>query len=196
MESAQPVSPELQQDLHFVRSAVERGEHPEGPPLVYWLWGIITLVGFSLIDYAPRWSGAYWAVMGPIGGIASWLMLRRILRRYGIVDPREAAREWLQWAGMAAVILLLGFDAGRGRIGGNTLGQLILLIVGYTYYMSYVRRGDRVMLAAGLMMAAGYVVLAFASSHVWTIMGLSVFAALAGGSTFAALTRKHGYAQG
>jgi hypothetical protein len=196
MEAAQSLPPELQQDLHFVRSAVERGAYHEGPPLIYWLWGLITLVGFSLIDYAPQWSGAYWAIAGPLGGVASWLMLRRILRRYGIADPREAAREWLQWVGMAAAILLLGFDAGRGRIGGNTLGQLILLIVGYTYYMSYVRRGDRVMLAGGLTMAAGYVVLAFASSHVWTIMGLSVFAALAGGSTFAALMRKHGHVQG
>src|SRR5206468_2942984 len=67
----------------------------------------------------PRWSGPYSAIAGPVGGVVSWFVLRRILRRHGIANPRETAREWLQWLGMAAVILLLGFDTGRGRIGGD-----------------------------------------------------------------------------
>jgi hypothetical protein len=192
VDSAPTVPPELQQDLHFVRTAVERGEHQEGPAAVYWLWGVITLVGFSMIDLAPQWTGLYWAVMGPLGGVLTWMMLRRVLRRHGVSNRRGMMQEWLAWGGMAVVILLLGFDAARARISGPVMGQLILLIVGYTYYLSYVRRGDRVMLAGGLVMIGGFVLLGFVSTHVWTILGICVFVALAGGSTFAGLTRnKH-----
>jgi hypothetical protein len=172
LPSADPgLVPDLRQDLQFVRAAIERGENHEGPAIIYWLWGVVTFFGFALNDYVPRWDGLYWAIVGPSAGVASWLILRRLLRRYGVSDRRETTREWLQWVGMAAAIVILGFDAHRSKIDGSTLGQLILLIVGYTYFLTYVRRGDRVMLASGLLMIGGSVAMVFVTSHMWTIMG-------------------------
>src|SRR5258708_11146372 len=122
MEHAQPVGGkvgnDVREDLEFVRAVVERGEHHEGPIVVYWLWGIVTFVGFAMNDFTPRWNGLYWAIAGPLAGVVTWLMMRRILRRFGISDRKESAREWLQWVGMAVVIVLLVFDAGRGKING------------------------------------------------------------------------------
>jgi len=199
VDQAQPatpnIGPDVRQDLQFVRAAVERGAHPEGPSIIYWLWGTVTLIGFALNDFAPpRWDGLYWAIIGPIAGVITWLIMRQILLRYGVADRKETTREWLQWVAMAACILLLVFDTSRGRIAGSTLGQLILLIVGYTYFLTYVRRGDRVMLIAGLTMAGGFVVMTFATTYIWTIMGVCVFLALAGGATIAELTRKRAQA--
>ena len=129
-------------------------------------------------------------IAGPIAGVATWLIVRRFLRRFGISDHKEMTREWMQWVAMAVAIVLLGLDAHWGKIDGSTLGQLILLIVGYTYFLTFVRRGDRVMLVSGLLMVAGSVAMVFVKSHIWTIMGIAVFVALAGGSTIAELTQK------
>ena len=194
MEHVQPAASgldsDVRQDLQFVRSVVERGEHQEGPVAVYWIWGVVTLFGFALNDYLPQWDGVYWLIAGPIAGVATWLILRRFLRRFGISHHKEMTREWLQWVAMAVAIVLLGLDAHWGKIDGSTLGQLILLIVGYTYFLTFVRRGDRVMLVSGLLMVAGSVAMVFVKSHIWTIMGIAVFVALAGGSTIAELTQK------
>jgi hypothetical protein len=194
LEQAQPAPHDLGKDLQFVRSAVERnrGDH-EGPMAVYWLWGAVTLIGFSLSDFAPQASGRYWALMGPLAGVATWLIMRRIMRRYGIADRKESVREWMQWIGMAAVIVLLSLDVGAGKFNGATLGQLIMLVVGYTYFLTYVRRGDVVMLVGGLAMVFGFVLLAYQQRYVWTTIGACVFVALAGGSTIAHLTRKRSH---
>src|SRR5437660_2864352 len=172
MEHAQPIAnsvgTDVREDLQFVRSVVERGEHQEGPTAVYWIWGVVTFIGFAMNDFAPRWDGLYWAVVGPLAGVATWLVVRRMLHRFGVADRKESVREWLQWVAMAVVIVLLAFDAGRGKIGGAVMGQLVLLVVGYTYFLTYVRRGDRVMLIAGLLMMAGFVALMFVTNYVWT----------------------------
>src|SRR2546430_6068499 len=148
---------DVRQYLQFVRSVVERGEHQEGPVAVYWIWSVVTLFGFAFNDYLPHWDGVYWLIAGPLAGVATWLIVRRFLRRFGISDHKEMTREWLQWVAMAVAIVLLGLDAHWGKIDGSTLGQLILLIVGYTYFLTFVRRGDRVMLVSGLLMVAGSV---------------------------------------
>src|SRR5881296_3074948 len=128
MEHAQPVGSQtgkdVSADLQFVRAIVERGEHHEGPTIVYWIWGIVTFFGFALNDVAPRWDGLYWAIVGPLAGVVTWIVMRRILRRYGVADRKESTREWMQWVGMAVVIVLLAFDASRGKIGGAVVGQL------------------------------------------------------------------------
>src|SRR5260370_36314394 len=99
MDQAQPatpnIGPDLRQDLQFVRAAVERGAHPEGPSIIYWLWGTVTLIGFALNDFAPpRWDGLYWAIVRPVAALISWLIIPRLLHRHRVDDRTETHRDW------------------------------------------------------------------------------------------------------
>src|SRR2546422_5529862 len=125
-------SQQLSQDLQFVKAAVERSRAPLfTPPSLGLLWGTITLVGFSLGDFYPPYSGLYWFFAGPLGGVASWFLGKRISRSYGELDRRQGMQELLHWTGMFVAILLLILPS-RG-IQPAAFGQLVLLIIAYSY---------------------------------------------------------------
>jgi hypothetical protein len=89
----------LQADLNYVRDALDRSGRPTSPASIYWLWAIIVLVGFPLVDFAPRLVAPYWIVMGPLGGVASGFLGYRFSRQLGQVDRRTGGRHALHWAG-------------------------------------------------------------------------------------------------
>ncbi|MYE54441.1 MAG: hypothetical protein F4X34_04500 [Chloroflexi bacterium] len=80
----------MKDDLAYVRGAVERTEGVHVPS-VYLMWAVISLIGFSMPDFIANgwlgWSysgiGWYWAVMGPVGFVASWLLSARAGDRAG-----------------------------------------------------------------------------------------------------------------
>src|SRR4051812_26253990 len=159
---------QLSDDLHYVRSAVERATLPAfTPPAIAFYWGLASLVGFSLCDFAPRYSGLFWLIAGPLGGVYSWLVGRSISKRLGQDMRGEGIREMWHWVGMGIAIVLLCFPAARGRIGGDVVGQIILLIVALTYFQAWVRRGDWVILVAAGFMVAGFIALNFVDRYAW-----------------------------
>jgi hypothetical protein len=178
-------SQQLSQDLQFVKDAMERSRAPAfTPPSMGLLWGTITLVGFSLGDFYPQYSGPDWAIAGPLGGVVSWMLGKRLSRMYGEMDRRQGMQELLHWSGMFVAILLLVFPA-RG-IAPAAFGQLVLLIIAFGYYLAFVRRGgDWVILAASACMLGGYIALTFVHRYVWTLTGVCVFLAFTLGSFLA-----------
>ena len=49
---------QMEQDLRYVRQAVDRrGRVVRGPFAIYYMWAVYVLVGYTLIDVAPRASG-------------------------------------------------------------------------------------------------------------------------------------------
>src|SRR5947207_12688669 len=96
MSEAQPVEGQfpgqLQEDLRFVREAVARREAAVRRPVaIYWVWAVYVLIGYSLIDLAPRYCGWFFLIAGVVGGVLSAALGRRSERRIGEQD-REAGR--------------------------------------------------------------------------------------------------------
>ncbi|HVF63971.1 MAG TPA: hypothetical protein VNE58_08255 [Casimicrobiaceae bacterium] len=80
-------------DLAFVADAVRRSDRADALPTIYVLWAAIIAIGFALPDFAPRWAGWYWLLVGPAGGLVSaWLGVRHGIRT-GIND-RELGRRY------------------------------------------------------------------------------------------------------
>src|SRR4051794_41981130 len=82
MSEAQPVEGQfqgqLQEDLRFVREAVAHREASARPPItIYWVWAVYVLVGYSMIDLAPRYCGWFFMIGGVVGGTLSTVLGRR-----------------------------------------------------------------------------------------------------------------------
>src|SRR5918996_2671510 len=86
---------QLEHDLRYVRSAVERADVDRTPRLLCFLWAAIGLVGFALADLRDAWVPVYWAVAGPVGFALSAAIGWRHSRRKGQTSAREAARHLL-----------------------------------------------------------------------------------------------------
>lgn len=171
---------QVQSDVNFVREVIARSEHSHGSPAsIYLLWAALILVGFPLVDFAPRYSGAFWMIAGPIGGLISFFLGRRASLKAGLIRKSEGVRYALHWMGLMGAILLLVlyFAFGRGTLSHDTFGQILLLLLAFAYFMAGVHL-DRPMLWAGLLMAAGYVTLIFVSAYTWTITGVVVAMAM------------------
>lgn len=166
---------QTQSDISFVREAIARSEDHRSPTAVFLLWAAIILVGFPLVDFAPRHSGLFWMIAGPIGGLISFVLGRRESLRFGVVRKSEGLRYTLHWMGLMGAILLLALYqlSGHGAFSDASFGQIILLIVAFAYFLAGVHL-DRPLLWAGLLMAGGYVVLLFVSTYAWTIIGVVV----------------------
>lgn len=172
-------SEQLKDDLHHVRTAVKRSDRElSGPPAISFLWAGIVLIGFALVDVRPEWSGLYWAIMAPLGFIASLILGWRHAQRIGEADRTEGARVAGHWFAMLAAIGLAVPLAIAGDLSGSVFGQLILLILAFGYLTAGLHF-DRWLLVAALVMVVGYATLFFISTYVWTLMGVAVAAALA-----------------
>jgi hypothetical protein len=54
----------LQKDLSYVRTVLDRAEAGENPAVIYFLWAAISFIGFAMIDYVPKLTGFYWMIAG------------------------------------------------------------------------------------------------------------------------------------
>ena len=56
---------EMSEDLRFVRQALDRRERSRNiPAFVAWTVAVYVVVGYTLIDVRPGWSGLFFAVGG------------------------------------------------------------------------------------------------------------------------------------
>lgn len=169
---------QMNDDLRFVRDAVERAERQSTPAAIYFLWAAIGLVGFALVDFRPHWVPAYWSVAGPGGFVASVALGWRHARRLGQFSAGEGQRHMLHWGGMLGAIALAVLMQINGLLSQDGLGAAILLLLALGYFEAGVHL-DRTFLWLGLLMAAGYVFVIFAWPYAWTIVGLIVAVAFA-----------------
>jgi hypothetical protein len=169
---------QTESDLRYVREVVQRAEDPRSPPSIYYFWAIVTLVGFSIVDYKPEYAGRFWMIAGPGGWLVTALLARSWSRKNGEMNFKLGARYGAHWAGLLGGIFLLLLGAVKGGWEMETAGQFILLILAMSYFFAGIHL-DRPLIWISLIMAIGYVVLFYVSGPIWTIMGVAVALGLA-----------------
>lgn len=168
---------QLKGDLHFVRAVVETADRDRSPTSIYFLWAILSLCGFALVDFRQTWVSSYWGVAGPAGFVASAYLGWRHARRTGQVTASAGSRYLLHWDGMLTAIFLAVLMSISGLLRWDGLGPAILLILALSYFQAGVHL-DRALLWIGLLMGASYVFVIFVSGYAWTVVGVVLATAL------------------
>ncbi len=169
---------QLKSDLGYIAEAVRKSDRATSPSSIYLLWAAIVLLGFALIDFAPRYEGVYWTVLGPLGLLASALLGWRYSLRLGQVRRDLGVRYSFHFLGMMAIIFLAVPLGVTGAVAWSAMSKLFLLILALAYFLAGIHL-ERPLLWISFVMVAGYVALFFISVYGWTIVGVMVAIALA-----------------
>src|SRR5947209_13513496 len=126
---------QMQEDLHYVRKLVSdrEGQPPPGTAAIYWVWAVYVLVGYTLIDVAPRAAGPFFAIAGIVGGLVSGWIGYRAHRQSGEWDSRGRWMALMHW--VVGVILciaaVLALCAVIPPLRQQTYpGQLVVVMIG------------------------------------------------------------------
>jgi hypothetical protein len=161
----------LEGDLNYVRGALDTSTRPTSPSALYFLWAVIGLIGFALVDFQPELVPAYWSIAAPAGFFASAYLGWRHARRIGQASASEGRRYLLHW-GAVLVVIALAVLLGKSRaMPSGTLQTVILLVLALGYFTAGVHL-DRSFLWVGLLMGAGSVVVTVVSLYAWTAVGI------------------------
>jgi hypothetical protein len=160
-------------DLAYLGGLLRRSERGASPFIIYALWAVLTLVGFSMVDFAPQRVGLFWLIAGPLGGVASAILGHRYGLKIGQVNREEGLRIGWHWFGMMLGILLVVPLGVTGAIAWSVLSRVILLIVALAYFLAGVHM-ERPLKWVGVLMMAGYVGLFFIPAYGWTLVGILV----------------------
>lgn len=176
----------FKEDLDYVASAVRRDDHSDGVPVIYYMWAVLIAAGWALPDFAPRWAGLYWVIVGPAGGLVSWWLGSWQGARAGIHDTALGRRYAYHWLLAALAFFLVFLPAIFGKVGADAAAINVLLVAGLTYTLAGVHL-ERPLLWSGLLVFGGYVALSMLElPYLWTTTGLVVAASL----LLAGLTRR------
>ncbi|GAB2514203.1 hypothetical protein [Microbulbifer agarilyticus] len=164
----------LQSDLDYVSNAIRDDGSAGGIPALYFLWGTLIAVGFSLPDFAPHIAGVYWLVVGIGGGLFSWWLGARQSRRDGINNAQLAQRYGLHWGLVGAAFLLCFLPLMLGRVTPEMGGANFLLVTGIAYGLAGVHL-ERPLLWCGILMLVAYgILVTLLPPYIWTITGIAV----------------------
>ncbi|MEO7648206.1 MAG: hypothetical protein ABIV11_08235 [Gemmatimonadaceae bacterium] len=110
-------------------------------------------------------------VASPIGfGLSVWLGSRQA-RTVGQESAREGRQQLLHWGALLAAIFLLAPLLMKGTLAGETIAQVILLMVSLGYFLAGVHLVPALRWAA-LATAIGYVVTVTIDAFAWTALGV------------------------
>jgi hypothetical protein len=171
-------SDDLKQDISYVRNLVSKSDRDKSPAAIYLMWAAICLVGFPLVDFASRYVGLYWMIMGPLGTVMSGILGWRHSAKIGQSNRNLGIRHGQHWIATLVAIFLTVPLGVRGVVEWSAVHLIMLLILALSYFLAGVYL-DRPILWVGLLMAASYVALFFISSYEWTIIGVVVALGLA-----------------
>ena len=113
---------QLEQDLRYVRGAVERAETNPSSRRLCFLWAVVGGAGFALVDLRVDWVPSYWIVAGPGGFLASAYLGWRHAAHAGQPSPAAGylvvlfvtAYTWLTLGVLfATALVLLGLRSSR-----------------------------------------------------------------------------------
>lgn len=163
-------------DLRFVREAVarrQRTEYPWAGLLV--IWAVYVVVGYTLIDVAPRASGPFFAIAGFAGGILSWILGRRYALRQGEDDRSMAMRSMAHFFGgiMLALAGTVGLATVIPALHGNTGGQVFVVMIGLVYFLWGVHY-QRYFVFLGMVVMLGGVLVGLVPRFGWTGLGVVI----------------------
>jgi hypothetical protein len=157
---------QLEQDLRYVRGAVERADTSPAPRWICFLWATLGGIGFALVDLQVAWVPTYWKVVGPGGFLLSAYLGWRHARSTGQPCLLTGRRQMLHWGGMLAAICLLLLLPAFGAMPWAGTGPAILLLLALGYFQAGVHF-DPACRWIGLLLAAGYVVVLFVAAYAW-----------------------------
>ncbi len=166
---------QAQQDLRFVKEAVARRERTARPIAVYWVWAVYVLIGYTMIDFAPRWSGWFFMIGGIAGGMISGMLGRRMQRQLGEVDRQDAHRTTLHFMGgiLLAVIFSFALAVLSPPLRSPLIGQVLVVMIGLVYFLAGVHF-DRNFLWLGPLVMAGGVLVGLVPRYGWTALGIVI----------------------
>lgn len=176
----------VKEDLDYVASAVRREQREDGIPVIYYMWALLVGIGWALPDFAPRWTGLYWIIAGPAGGLLSWWLGARKGAKAGINDAALGRRYAYHWLLVLLAFFLVFLPAVTGKVSADAAAINVLLVTGLAYSLAGVHL-ERPLLWSGLLVFGGYVALSVLElPYLWTTTGLVVAASL----VLAGLTRR------
>jgi|SRR5580658_1347363 hypothetical protein len=89
---------QIQQDLQYVRQVVERAQgKPHRRAGIYWTWALYVLIGYPLLDFAPKYSTAFFNAGLVVAMIVTIYLSRRYRTSDGVKIP--AGRATTFWLG-------------------------------------------------------------------------------------------------
>jgi hypothetical protein len=182
-------SKQLRDDLDYLGGVLRKSARGTSPLAIYVLWAALTLVGFALVDFAPRRVGAFWMAAGPAGGLLSAYLGMRHGRKIGQLSREEGIRHAWHWSGMMAALLLAAPLGAAGIVDWTILSRIFLLIIGLVYFLAGVHL-ERPLFWIGLLMMAGYGALFLIPAYGWTLTGVLVATGLLASGFIE--TRRHG----
>jgi len=160
-------------DLEYVRDVVRQSKAASGPASIYFLWAVISLVGFSLPDLAPRWVGRFWIVASPAGFLLSAILGYRYHGSIGQVSRELGYRHMLHWGSLLVIIFAAAGLGIAGVVSWDHFGQVILLLLALSYFLAGVHL-DRAMVWIGLLVFIAYFATFAMPRWGWTISGVGV----------------------
>ncbi len=168
----------VESDLSYVLSIVDRTDGKGSPPAIYFLWAVISAIGFGLYDLRPDAVPLFWTIAGPVGGVVSFILGWQWSRRQGQTSARIGRYHALHWCAMMAAIFMLVPLRVTGLMDGEGLMRAILVVLALGYFIAgiYLVRG---FLWIGVVMMAGHVALFFFDSFTWTAIGVLIAVSLA-----------------
>jgi hypothetical protein len=166
---------QIGQDLHFVRNAMLRRERPDlGPPLVFYLWALYVIVGYTLTDFRPDYANQFFGIGGIVGGILSWIIGKRYSMRTGRWDKALAVRAMLHMFG--GIMLSVAFIIALAELADGFrpfTGQVIVGMIGLIYFLWGVHFYWYFMLLGAVVMA-GAAVVGRVPHFGWTALGVVI----------------------
>ena len=171
---------QLHEDLKFVRQAVTRHERPpRNSPLIYYVWAVYVLVGYTMLDFARPMAGWWFLAGGIVGGVLSSVLAKRAAKLQGEYDRDEVHRSVFHWAG--GILLAIGSAIALAvvipALRGPGMGQLIVVMIGLVYFLSGVHF-DRNFLWLGPVLIVGGVLVGLVPRYGWTSLGVVIAAGL------------------
>jgi hypothetical protein len=154
-------------DLNYVNNLLEEAQSA-GYPMIYVIWGVIVLVGFSLLSIKPEWSVTYWIVSNIVGFIASVFIGMRSDSKVGQRN-RELGKRYSQHFGIMGICIFIAMFAQDYRA--------ILLITGLSYCLAGLYL-ERIMLIVGVITIASYIGVATGLITSNIVLGLTISAGL------------------
>lgn len=168
----------VQQDLNYVRSVLDRAEESGGPPSIYWLWAIISLIGFPMYDFRPDLAPIFWPIAGTTGGVLSFVLGWRWGRASGQGSQRIAKYHALHWTGMMVAMGLCVLLVTRGILSGDALPEVILILLTFGWFSAGIYL-VRDYLWIGVALGVSLICLLFFEWFGWTGVGLFLATSLA-----------------
>ncbi|NKB65843.1 MAG: hypothetical protein GKR89_02165 [Candidatus Latescibacteria bacterium] len=177
MDNANPR--QLEEDINFIRQAVEERDQNQGLVGLVLLWALVGLTGYALLDYSVRLALWFWAIAPLVGVVVSYWVVRRTMCQSGVDYGDRGGRHALHWCSFIGTSLAVLSITAVHDLSGLAQGQLFTLMSGIIWYFAGVHL-DRRFMAPGLALVVGAIAVPFIPVLPWTTVGLALALSLIG----------------